>query len=199
MPGFDSNIARCLLAVWPLACNSSKRPSVNAVDLPNQMISRHRLVEIERVEELTLSALSPPHHRPLPANRIPDSRNHGSTAVSTITRRKQRKRSKRCDKRQTDALVHGEPSAGQGHEGGRCLPACCAGFDGSWGYRFRTEEEMTKPRTHKSSAFGWRESAMPVRRDKAALSSGCKSHPANAPAGSNRSSHGGNEVAEAFG
>ena len=42
-------------------------------------------------------------------------------------------------------------------------------------------------------------SVMPVRRDKAALSSGCKSHPANAPAGSNRSSHGGNEVAEAFG
>ena len=38
-----------------------------------------------------------------------------------------------------------------------------------------------------------------VRRDKAALSSGCKPHPANAPAGSNRSSHGGNEMAEAFG
>jgi len=34
---------------------------------------------------------------------------------------------------------------------------------------------------------------------KAALSSGCESHPATAPAGSNRSSHGGNEVAEAFG
>jgi hypothetical protein len=38
-----------------------------------------------------------------------------------------------------------------------------------------------------------------VRREKAALSSGCKSHPATAPAGNNRSSHGGNEVAEAFG
>jgi hypothetical protein len=37
-----------------------------------------------------------------------------------------------------------------------------------------------------------------VRRAKAALSSGCKSRPAIAPAGSNRSSHGGNEVAEAF-
>jgi hypothetical protein len=37
-----------------------------------------------------------------------------------------------------------------------------------------------------------------VRRAKAALSSGCKSHPAIAPAGNNRSSHGGNEVAEAF-
>ena len=42
------------------------------------------------------------------------------------------------------------------------------------------------------------ESAYGVRRDKAALSSGCKPHPATAPAGSNRSSHGGNEVAEAF-
>jgi len=38
-----------------------------------------------------------------------------------------------------------------------------------------------------------------VRRAKAAFSSGCKSHPATfVPAGSNRSSHGGNEVAEAF-
>jgi hypothetical protein len=37
-----------------------------------------------------------------------------------------------------------------------------------------------------------------VRRDKAALSSGCKAHPAIAPAGSDRSSHGGNEMAEAF-
>jgi hypothetical protein len=46
--------------------------------------------------------------------------------------------------------------------------------------------------THGRSAYG-------VRREKAALFSGCKSHPATAPAGSNRSSHGGNEVAEAFG
>ncbi len=38
-----------------------------------------------------------------------------------------------------------------------------------------------------------------VRRGKAVLSSGCKSHPAPAPAGSNRSSHGGDEMAEAFG
>ena len=37
-------------------------------------------------------------------------------------------------------------------------------------------------------------SALRVRREKAALSSGCKSHPANAPAGSNRSSHGGDEM-----
>jgi hypothetical protein len=43
------------------------------------------------------------------------------------------------------------------------------------------------------------ESGCGVRREKAALFSGCKSHPANAPAGSNRGSYGGNEVAEAFG
>ncbi len=41
--------------------------------------------------------------------------------------------------------------------------------------------------------------ALGVRRGKAALSSGCKSHPAIAPAGSNRSSHRGDEMAEAFG
>jgi hypothetical protein len=37
-----------------------------------------------------------------------------------------------------------------------------------------------------------------VRREKAAFSSGCKSHPASAPAGSNRSNDGGNEIVEAF-
>ena len=41
--------------------------------------------------------------------------------------------------------------------------------------------------------------AVGVRRAKAALSSGCKPHPAIAPAGSNRSSYGGDEIAEAFG
>ena len=49
------------------------------------------------------------------------------------------------------------------------------------------------------SKEGRRMTELGVRRDKAALSSGCKSHPATAPAGSNRSSHGGNEMAEAFG
>jgi hypothetical protein len=38
-----------------------------------------------------------------------------------------------------------------------------------------------------------------VRRDKAAFSSGCKFRPATAQAGSNRSSYGGDEIAEAFG
>ena len=50
---------------------------------PRSAIRRYHLVEIKPVEELTLSALSPPHHRPLPANRSADPRNHGPTAVST--------------------------------------------------------------------------------------------------------------------
>src|ERR1700694_1914657 len=58
------------------------------------------------------------------------------------------------------------------------------------------------PEGHHSGSDGYRKrlgtSVPGVRRAKAALSSGCKSYPAIAPAGSNRSSHGGNEVAEAF-
>src|SRR5262249_39018221 len=38
----------------------------HAVDLPDQMIRRHYLVEIKRVKELPLSTLSPPHHGSLP-------------------------------------------------------------------------------------------------------------------------------------
>jgi hypothetical protein len=44
----------------------------------------------------------------------------------------------------------------------------------------------------------WQMSELGVRRDKAALSSGCKSQPAIAPAGSDRSRHGGSEMSEAF-
>ncbi len=41
-------------------------------------------------------------------------------------------------------------------------------------------------------------SVLGVRRGKAAFFSGCKFHPVIAPSGSNRSSHGGDEMAEAF-
>ncbi len=51
----------------------------------------------------------------------------------------------------------------------------------------------------KDSEFDWQLTACGVRRDKAAFSSGCKSHPAIAPAGSNRSNCGGNEMVEASG
>jgi hypothetical protein len=50
----------------------------------------------------------------------------------------------------------------------------------------------------RASNLSRRMADMGVRRAKAALSSGCETHPANAPAGSSRSGHGGNEVAEAF-
>ena len=65
--------------------------------------------------------------------------------------------------------------------------------------RIATERSLEYAKSIASFKRAPGRSAIPVRRDKAALSSGCKSHPANAPAGSNRSSHGGNEVAEAFG
>src|ERR1700677_2921196 len=42
----------------------------DAVDLSNQMIRRHHLVEIERVEQLALPTLSLSHHRPLPRIRF---------------------------------------------------------------------------------------------------------------------------------
>ena len=42
-------------------------------------------------------------------------------------------------------------------------------------------------------------SVLDVRREKAALSSGYKPHPATVPAGSNRSRHGGDEMSEALG
>jgi hypothetical protein len=42
-------------------------------------------------------------------------------------------------------------------------------------------------------------SANGVRRENAALSCGCKTHPVTAPTGSSRSSYGGDEIAEAFG
>ena len=65
--------------------------------------------------------------------------------------------------------------------------SCCAGAtNGRCRYKLNQRCDATM-------------SGVGVRRDKAVLSSGCKSHPATAPAGSNRSSHGGNEVAEAFG
>jgi|SRR5882724_6917211 len=51
----------------------------------------------------------------------------------------------------------------------------------------------------KGSFKDGRKSATGVRREKAAFSSGCKSHPASAQAGSYRSNCGGNETVEAFG
>ena len=71
-----------------------------------------------------------------------------------------------------------------------CRPLRWGRFSISWCVGSQTRDQLWTPR--KTSVVG-------VRRGKAGLSSGCKSHPATAPAGSNRSGHGGDEVAEAFG
>ena len=38
----------------------------NTLDLSDQVIWWHHLVEVKRIKELALSAFPPPHHRPLP-------------------------------------------------------------------------------------------------------------------------------------
>src|SRR3974390_480176 len=40
------------------------------IDLSNQMIWRHYLVQIKRIKELTLSAFPPTHHEPLPQESL---------------------------------------------------------------------------------------------------------------------------------
>ena len=53
------------------------------VDLPHQMIGWDHLVEIKRIEKLSLSIFPPPHHAPLPLMPSLHQRNHGSRVVST--------------------------------------------------------------------------------------------------------------------
>jgi hypothetical protein len=47
------------------------------IDLPDQMIGRHYLVEIKRVKELALSTLAPTHHGPPPRFVASFRPNHG--------------------------------------------------------------------------------------------------------------------------
>src|SRR6516162_8858314 len=42
-------------------------PIENGIDLSNQMIWRHYLVQIKRIKELTLPDFPPPHHEPPPS------------------------------------------------------------------------------------------------------------------------------------
>ena len=65
------------------------------------------------------------------------------------------------------------------------------------GVRWGSRKSLPKARV-KRFHRGGRMAGIGVRREKAALSSGCKAPRRFAPAGSNRSSHGGNEMAEAF-
>src|SRR6202521_5066524 len=52
-------VIRCQLLVHPTQIEQT-------VDLPHQMIGRNHLVEIKRIEKLSLSIFPPPHHAPLP-------------------------------------------------------------------------------------------------------------------------------------
>src|SRR5262245_60602857 len=55
----------------------------NAIDLADQMVGWHDLVEIKRIKELDLPILPPTHHAQLPPMSVPNQRNHGSRVVST--------------------------------------------------------------------------------------------------------------------
>src|SRR6202043_2481305 len=55
----------------------------NGVDLADQMIRWHHLVEIKGIKELALSGFPSPHHAPLPLMLVSNQRNHGSRVVST--------------------------------------------------------------------------------------------------------------------
>src|SRR5215510_13435489 len=55
----------------------------NRIDLAHQMIGRNNVIEMERIEQLALIALLPPHHRqPPPLNVVP-GRNHCSQPTAT--------------------------------------------------------------------------------------------------------------------
>ena len=58
-----------------LLCTQSRStaPSICLIE----MIHRHHLVEIERVEEVALATLPPPHYRPLRRIAVLSQRNHG--------------------------------------------------------------------------------------------------------------------------
>src|SRR5262245_66678060 len=54
----------------------------NCRNLPNLMVVRHYGLEVERIEQLTLLTLAPPHHRNSPSMADSPRRNHGSLCSS---------------------------------------------------------------------------------------------------------------------
>src|SRR6516164_3579979 len=66
----------------------------NGIDLSNQMIWRHYLVQIKRIKELTLPDFPPPHHEPPPSesplqateSRASDSLNESFATESGLKR-----------------------------------------------------------------------------------------------------------------
>ncbi len=53
------------------------------VDLAHEVVRRHHVVKIERVEELALPGLAPPHHGSPPPLTVRTQRNNGSQTIST--------------------------------------------------------------------------------------------------------------------
>jgi hypothetical protein len=68
----------------------------NAVDLPDQMIRRHHLVELKRIKELALSTFPPTHHESLPSISVSIQRNHRSRFASIGVLQHNRGRSGHC-------------------------------------------------------------------------------------------------------
>src|SRR5271169_5821706 len=69
-------VVRCKFAAKPEKLESS-------VDLPDEVIVRHRIFKVELVEKLTLLAFQTAHHKSTPPRFAPTERNHGSRPVST--------------------------------------------------------------------------------------------------------------------
>jgi hypothetical protein len=72
----DRGIIGCQLGVHP-------RQIENRRDVAHEVIVRHYLIKAERIEQLSLVVLQPPHHRkPPPLNVLP-GRNHCSRPTAT--------------------------------------------------------------------------------------------------------------------
>src|SRR6516225_9456033 len=54
----------------------------NCRNPPNLMVVRHYGLEVERIKQLTLLTLAPPHHRNSPSMADSPRRNHGSLCSS---------------------------------------------------------------------------------------------------------------------
>src|SRR5476651_1396776 len=68
-----------------MRCKLTAKPGQieSRIDPPHQVIVRHRIFEVELVEELTLLALQTAHHGSTSPRFVSTQRNHGSRSVST--------------------------------------------------------------------------------------------------------------------
>src|ERR1700751_3287887 len=62
--------------------DAHRREIENCRNPPNLMVVRHYGLEVERIEQLTLLTLAPPHHRNSPSMAASPRRNHGSLCSS---------------------------------------------------------------------------------------------------------------------